>query len=79
MEVIIVIALVQIALAVICFAKGKPGMGVAGLFIGWFAIFGACRLAKPGSWWDRSVYNAAQKAHTRVRYGVPSEIVTQTA
>lgn len=71
-SVLIIGALIQLALAVICFLKGKPGMGVAGLFVTLFGLIGACRLAKPGSYWDRNVSNENTKAHTRVRYGVPA-------
>ena len=40
-----------------CIAKGKWGMALAGLFVmGIFAIVGAIRIAKPGSYWDRQNY-----------------------
>jgi hypothetical protein len=48
---------------VICFLKGKGGFGVLGIFgffipfISWAAIIGACRIAKPTSWWAGKKYS----------------------
>jgi len=48
--------------AVICFLKGKPvfgTLGVLALLFGGFslwALIGACRIAKPTSWWARKKY-----------------------
>ena len=48
--------------AVICFLKGKPVFGILGvlaLLFGGFslwALIGACRIAKPTSWWARKKY-----------------------
>ena len=37
---------------IICFRKGKPGMGIGGLFTwGVLSVVGAVRLAKPDSPW----------------------------
>jgi hypothetical protein len=47
---------------VVCFMKGKPrfaSLGIIALLCGllsWFAIIGACRIAKPHSWWARKKY-----------------------
>jgi hypothetical protein len=52
--------------AVICFLKGKPVFGTLGilaLFFGGFslwAVIGACRIAKPHSWWARRNYGAGK-------------------
>ena len=48
--------------AVVCFLKGKPAFGILGilaLLFGGFslwALIGACRIAKPTSWWARKKY-----------------------
>lgn len=40
-----------------CILKGKAGMAVMGvLLFGVVGIVGACRLAKPTSWWARNQY-----------------------
>jgi hypothetical protein len=51
-----------ISLIVICFLKGKGGMAVLGIFgffvpfLWWATLIGACRIAKPTSWWARKKY-----------------------
>ncbi|HET7122308.1 MAG TPA: hypothetical protein VFI17_13780 [Solirubrobacterales bacterium] len=40
----------------ICFAKGRVLHGIVGFFIFPFALYGACRLGKPGSAWARRRY-----------------------
>jgi hypothetical protein len=42
----------------ICFAKGRVLHGIVGFFIFPIAIYGACRLGKPGSAWARRRYGA---------------------
>jgi hypothetical protein len=57
----------------ICFLKGKGGFGLLGIFgffipfISWAAIIGACRIAKPTSWWARKKYGPEKMdiAHRR--------------
>jgi hypothetical protein len=57
-----IIGALYIWVIVICFDKGKPKfgtLGIIGLLFGglsWFAIIGACRLAKPHSTWARRRY-----------------------
>jgi len=59
--------------AVICFLKGKPVFGILGvlaLLFGGFslwALIGACRIAKPTSWWARKKYGPEKMdiAHRR--------------
>jgi hypothetical protein len=51
--------ILMLGVSVICFLKGKPVFGTLGLFSGalsWWAIVGAIRIAKPGSWWARKKY-----------------------
>jgi hypothetical protein len=49
-------ALVVFLLVAICFAKGRVLHGCVGFFIFPIALYGACRLAKPGSAWGRRRY-----------------------
>ena len=59
--------------AVICFLKGKPVFGILGvlaLLFGGFSLWpliGACRIAKPTSWWARKKYGPEKMdiAHRR--------------
>ena len=43
-------------LVAICFAKGRVLHGVVGFFVFPVALYGACRLGKPGSAWARRRY-----------------------
>ncbi|MGN6275049.1 MAG: hypothetical protein ACTHNP_03845 [Solirubrobacterales bacterium] len=52
----IVSAAVVFLLVAICFAKGRVMHGTVGFFIFPFALYGACRLGKPGSAWARRRY-----------------------
>lgn len=54
----------------ICFAKGRVLHGTVGFFVFPIAIYGACRLGKPGSAWARHRYgernpNKQQRAEAR--------------
>jgi hypothetical protein len=49
-------ALVVFALVAICFAKSRIMHGCIGFFIFPIALYGACRLGKPGSAWARRRY-----------------------
>lgn len=49
-------ALVVFLLVAICFAKGRILHGCVGFFIFPIALYGACRLGKPGSAWARRRY-----------------------
>jgi hypothetical protein len=73
----IVIAAI-LALYIVPFAitmlKGKFWTGMISVFIlgPLVAVVGACRLAKPGSWWETRMYGAPQRARSRARFsGVP--------
>ena len=58
----IVVFSLYVLSVVICFQKGKPvfaSLGILALLFGGmslWAIIGACRLAKPDSWWARKKY-----------------------
>jgi len=49
-------ALVAFLLVAICFAKGRILHGTIGFFVFPVALYGACRLGKPGSAWARRRY-----------------------
>jgi hypothetical protein len=49
-------ALVVFLLVAVCFAKGRILHGCIGFFIFPLALYGACRLGKPGSAWARRRY-----------------------
>jgi len=73
-------------LIVICFLKGKPGFGALGILgfflpvIGWVAIIGATRIAKPDSWWARKYYGPEKMniAHQRFTPLYKEENMQQT-
>jgi hypothetical protein len=62
------IVTVDLLLCVVCLLKGKVITGVIGIVIGFVALIGAIRLAKPRSWWATHRYasrprRAARAAH----------------
>ena len=56
---------VNLLLCVICLLKGKVVTGVIGVFIGFVALVGAVRLAKPGSWWAAHRYASRPRLASR--------------
>jgi hypothetical protein len=52
----VVAALFLFGIVAICFAKGRVLHGTVGFFIFPIALYGACRLGKPGSAWARRRY-----------------------
>lgn len=67
---ILLIAL-GLALVVICLLKQRLWHGVIGLFFFPLAVYGACRLAKPASWWAKRYYgerNPAKQARSERRF-----------
>jgi hypothetical protein len=58
-------------LVAICFAKGRVLHGVVGFFVFPVALYGACRLGKPGSAWARRRYgerNPGKQARSEARF-----------
>jgi hypothetical protein len=72
----LVIATVAITLLLLgsilaCLAKGRAAPGIAGLFAAPVAVWGACRVGKPGSPWARRFYgerNSAKQAKAEHRF-----------
>jgi hypothetical protein len=64
-------ALVVFLLVAICFAKGRVMHGSVGFFVFPIALYGACRLGKPGSAWARRRYgerNSNKQAQAAARF-----------
>lgn len=51
----------NVLLATAAILKGKPLLGLIGVFIPVASLVGAVRLASPGSWWARRVYGGGRK------------------
>ncbi|HYZ80997.1 MAG TPA: hypothetical protein VE571_07000 [Solirubrobacteraceae bacterium] len=52
---------INVLLAMAAILKGKPLLGLIGIFIPVASLIGAIRLASPGSWWARRVYRSGPK------------------
>jgi hypothetical protein len=61
------IQLLGVALAIVCFLKGKKFLGIVGVFVPAVALVGAVRLAKPGSRWARR-YQDGKLERSRARF-----------
>jgi branched-subunit amino acid transport protein AzlD len=64
-------ALVVFLLVAVCFAKGRVMHGSLGFFVFPVALYGACRLGKPGSAWARRRYGASnprKQARSEARF-----------
>jgi hypothetical protein len=57
--------LLNFVLVVITFLKGKPTMALIGVLVPFVAVFGAIRLARPGSLWARRFYRRRHRARAR--------------
>jgi hypothetical protein len=58
---------INLAFALVCFLKGKPRLGLLGIFIPGIAIIGAVRLALPRSLWARRFYTGAKVGRSQER------------
>jgi hypothetical protein len=52
-----VIVIADVLLGALAILKGKPLMGLVGIFIPFVSFVGASRLGAPGSWWGRRFYS----------------------
>ena len=61
---------IDIGLSVMSILKGKPLLGLTGLFIPFFSLAGAIRLAAPTSWWARRRYplEGSRMSRSRARF-----------
>jgi hypothetical protein len=67
LEVLILTVVLDIAFAVITILKGKPLMGMVGIFLVPFSLVGSVRLAAPRSPWARRFYDPDGKKIERSR------------
>ena len=52
---------VALLLAAAVILKGKPLLGLVGIFVPLASLVGIVRLASPGSWWARRIYGQGRK------------------
>ncbi len=67
LEVLIITVIIDIVLAVLTILKGKPLMGMVGIFLVPFSVVGSVRLASPRSPWARRFYDPDGKKLERSR------------
>jgi hypothetical protein len=67
-ETLVIAIFIDLLLAFLAILKGKPFMGVIGLFIPFVSLVGAIRLASPTSWWARRWYRDKKLARSEARY-----------
>lgn len=67
-ETLVAAVLIDLLFAFLAILKGKPMMGVIGLFIPFVSLVGSIRLAAPTSWWARRWYHGKKLARSEARY-----------
>src|SRR5882762_4383607 len=67
---LVVAILIDIALSALAILKGKPMLGLIGVFVPLVSLLGALRLASPGSPWARKRYppDGGKMAESRARF-----------
>jgi len=60
--------IITIGTGTICITKGRYGLALVGLFLNPFSIYGACRLARPTSYWAKKRYDADKMARAKKRF-----------
>ena len=64
---IVVAVAIAVGYSLLAILKGKPWLGLFGLFVPAIALVGAIRLAKPGSPWARRFYKADSRRLARAQ------------
>ncbi|MCF3104197.1 hypothetical protein IPZ58_21765 [Streptomyces roseoverticillatus] len=64
---VVVNVLVNFLIALFALAKGKPRIALLGAVVPFVALFGAVRLARPGSPWARRFYRHRPRARRKAR------------
>jgi hypothetical protein len=64
---IAVVLTVNVALTVLCLLKGKIWFAIIGIYIVFFSLVGAIRLARPGSAWARRRYHEGSRKLARAQ------------
>jgi hypothetical protein len=67
-DTLLIVIAVDVLLALLAILKGKPMMGMIGLFIPFVSLVAALRLASPGSPWARRWYHGKKLARTEARW-----------
>jgi hypothetical protein len=63
----ILTVLINLLFVVLAMFKGKPRLAIVGVLVPFVALFGAIRLARPGSAWAKRWYRRRPKARARSR------------
>ena len=63
---LIAVMVIDIVLSAVAILKGKPLLGLVGVFIPLASVLASTRLASPTSWWARRVYKNGRK-HDRAQ------------
>jgi hypothetical protein len=64
----VLVVVIVLVLAIMCFMKGRILLGVLGLFVPAFALIGAVRLGQPSSPWARRRYSERRLARAQARF-----------
>jgi hypothetical protein len=67
-ESLVIVVALDIALAFLAILKGKPMLGLIGIFIPFVSAVGAIRLASPTSWWAKRWYKEKKLARSEARF-----------
>ena len=67
-ETLVAAVVIDVLFAFLAILKGKPMMGVVGLFIPFVSLVASIRLAAPTSWWARRWYKPKKLARSERRY-----------
>lgn len=66
-----VLVAVNVTLALVTFAKGKPTLGLLAVFVPGVGVISALRLGKPRSLWARRFYGEAKRLRAERRFDAP--------
>jgi hypothetical protein len=67
-ETLVIAVVVDLFLALLAILKGKPMLGMIGIFIPLVSLVAAIRLASPRSWWARRWYHGKKLARSERRW-----------
>jgi hypothetical protein len=67
-ESLVIVVALDLLLAFLAILKGKPMLGLIGIFIPFVSLVGAIRLASPTSWWARRWYKQKKLARSEARF-----------
>jgi hypothetical protein len=67
-ETLVVVVAIDVLLSLVAILKGKPLIGLIGIFVPFCSLVGAIRLAAPGSPWARRRYRGKKLARAEARW-----------